>query len=86
MEGDGPIMGRPKLVGMIAIGTDLPAVDATCARVMGLEPMRIPYLETAADFLGNVEASRIDQHGEPIARFRTNFDLIESMRSIRATS
>jgi uncharacterized protein (DUF362 family) len=86
MEGDGPIMGRAKPVGMIAIGTDLPAVDATCARVMGLEPMRIPYLETAADFLGNVDGSRIDQRGEPIARFRTNFDLIESMRSIRATS
>ncbi|HET9370396.1 MAG TPA: DUF362 domain-containing protein [Vicinamibacterales bacterium] len=86
MEGDGPIMGRPKPVGMIAMGTDLPAVDATCARVMGLEPARIPYLETAGDFLGNIDAARIDQRGEPIARFRTNFDLIESMRSIRATT
>ena len=40
MEGDGPIMGKPRLLGFLAMGSDLPAVDATCARVIGLDPAR----------------------------------------------
>ena len=38
MEGDGPIMGTRRHCGFLAMGTDLVAVDATCARIMGLEP------------------------------------------------
>ena len=30
MEGDGPIMGTPKASGVLVMGTNLPAVDATC--------------------------------------------------------
>ena len=36
MEGDGPIMGTPKRMGLILMGTNLPAVDATVARIMVL--------------------------------------------------
>ena len=32
MEGDGPIMGTPRVSGVMILGTNLPAVDATCAR------------------------------------------------------
>src|SRR6478735_8110975 len=35
MEGDGPIMGSARSLGCIVMGTDLPAVDATCARIIG---------------------------------------------------
>ncbi|MEZ5319347.1 MAG: DUF362 domain-containing protein [Vicinamibacterales bacterium] len=84
MEGDGPIMGRARPVGVIAMGTDPVAVDATCARLMGLEPMRVPYLEAAARYLGQVDATRIDQRGERVDRYRTPFDLVESMRFLRA--
>ena len=38
-------MGTPRQLGMIAIGRDACAVDATCARVIGLDPDRIPYLD-----------------------------------------
>ena len=31
MEGDGPIMGTPRTSGVLVMGTNLPAVDATCA-------------------------------------------------------
>ena len=34
MEGDGPIMGTPKPLGLIAISLQPAAVDATCARIM----------------------------------------------------
>jgi uncharacterized protein (DUF362 family) len=84
MEGDGPIMGRARPVGFIAMGTDLPAVDATCARIIGVAPERVPYLRTAGRFLGNIEADRIEQRGEALDRYRTSFELIESMAHLRA--
>ncbi len=83
MEGDGPIMGTAKPLGFLAMGQDLAAVDATCARVIGLDPAKIVYLNAAGHFLGNVSERRIDQRGERIDRFRTDVALVESMRSIR---
>lgn len=83
MEGDGPIMGRAKPVGFVAIGRDLPAVDATCARIAGIDPAKVVYLDAAGHFLGNVDARRIDVRGERLSRYRTDFALIESMQSIR---
>jgi uncharacterized protein (DUF362 family) len=64
MEGDGPIMGRPRPLGFVAMGTDLVSVDVTCARIIGLDPEKVPYLSVAAEFLGNAEPGRIEQRGE----------------------
>jgi uncharacterized protein (DUF362 family) len=83
MEGDGPIMGRPRALGMLAMGTDLVAVDATCARVIGLDPWKIPYLRMASSFLGNVDSRRIVPIGESPSRFATEFEVVEHLRSIR---
>jgi uncharacterized protein (DUF362 family) len=83
MEGDGPIMGRARPVGLIAMGTDLPAVDATCARVIGIDPHKLTYLNAAGNFLGNVRTDRIEQRGERIERFHANFDLIDDRRDLR---
>jgi uncharacterized protein (DUF362 family) len=41
MEGDGPIMEDPIGSGVIVIGRNLPAVDATSARVIGVNPHKI---------------------------------------------
>lgn len=81
MEGDGPIMGTPRSLGFIAMGTDLPAVDASLARIIGFDPAKIPYLRLARTYLGNTEASRIEQRGEPLARYRTRFEVVDSVRS-----
>ncbi|MCA1563036.1 MAG: DUF362 domain-containing protein [Acidobacteria bacterium] len=83
MEGDGPIMGRPRHAGFIAMGRDLVAVDATCARIIGLDPARMPYLAEAGRFLGNLDNSRIQQRGEPITRFATTFDVVDAFKKIR---
>ncbi len=64
MEGDGPIMGSPKKLGLVLVGRNLPAIDATVARIMGLEPSRVSYLDLAADRLGPIADSRIEQRGE----------------------
>jgi len=68
---------------MLAMGTDLVAVDATCARVIGLDPWKIPYLRMASSFLGNVDSRRIVPIGESPSRFATEFEVVEHLRSIR---
>ncbi len=83
MEGDGPIMGNPRDMGFIGIGTDLVAVDATCARIIGLDPRKMRYLRTASAFLGNIDPTRITQRGESTRRYATTFDVVEPLRSLR---
>ena len=70
MEGDGPIMGRSRHVGVLVMGPDVVAVDATCARLMELDPARIRYLYEAGQFLGHIEESRIDMRGEAAGAVR----------------
>jgi uncharacterized protein (DUF362 family) len=86
MEGDGPIMGRARHAGFIAMGADLAAVDATCARTIGIDPEKLSYLKTAGGFLGNIALNRTEQRGEQPARFHTPFSLIPSMRHVRLTT
>ena len=83
MEGDGPIMGKPRPVGFVAMGADPVAVDATCARIIGLDPHKIAYLKTAGEFLGHADEAHIDQRGETIARYATRFDVIADLEHLR---
>lgn len=84
MEGDGPIMGRPKPVGAVLMGRDLVAVDATAARMMRLRPERIGYLSEARKFLGNVDANRIEIRGESLERYATPFEVLDAFKDLRA--
>ncbi len=86
MEGDGPIMGDPKPAGVLVMGRNLPAVDATCARVMKINPYRVAYLKRAEFVLGTINEADIVQVGEPIAAVATEFKLlnyIPSQKSLR---
>ena len=84
MEGNGPIQGRPKASGVLVAGDDPVAVDATCARIMGLVPERIDYLKRAALLLGNMEEERINQLGETVVSTRQPFDILPAFQSLRA--
>lgn len=79
MEGDGPILGTPKQAGVIVMGRNLPAVDATCCRIMGIDPYKVSYLERADNWLGPIGARSIEQRGETIASVQTNFELIDTI-------
>lgn len=83
MEGDGPIMGRSRHLGFVGMGQDLVAVDATCSRIIGLDPARIPYLSVGARYLGNMDESKIVHRGEAPSRYATTFDVIDTFKSIR---
>lgn len=82
MEGNGPIQGTPKGSGVLILGSDPVAVDATCCRVMGLMPERVKYLARAGTLLGHVNTHKIQQLGEDVASVRTPFAVLEAFRQM----
>jgi uncharacterized protein (DUF362 family) len=84
MEGNGPIQGVPKRCGVLVLGNDPVAVDATCARIMGLAPERIEHLAQASYLLGHLKEEKIRQIGESIASVRTPFAVIAAFRRLQA--
>jgi uncharacterized protein (DUF362 family) len=66
MEGNGPLNGSPRQLGCVVLANDPVAADATCARLMGLKPDRVPHIREAAKFLGNSSPNLIDQSGEAL--------------------
>jgi uncharacterized protein (DUF362 family) len=84
MEGNGPIQGTPKAAGVLVAGDDPVAVDATCARIMGLAPERIDYLKRAALLLGNMQEEKIQQLGETIANTQTPFEVLPTFQKLCA--
>lgn len=46
-EGEGPLSPDSKAMGYLVCGTNPVAIDATCATLMGFEPMRIPAISNA---------------------------------------
>ncbi|MEZ6139938.1 MAG: DUF362 domain-containing protein [Zavarzinella sp.] len=74
MEGDGPLAGEAKALGAMIMGLDLVAVDATCCRLMGLPPERLPSLALGAfKKLGRIKAEEIPIIGESIDSMKQNF-------------
>lgn len=61
------------------MGRNLAAVDATCCRIMGIDPYKISYLERADNWLGPIGEASIEQRGESVAAVRTDFKLIEEI-------
>lgn len=77
MEGDGPIMGTPRDAGLVVVGTNATAVDATVARLMALNPRRVAYLAAASGRLGPISESHIRQRGESIGPLVQTFRLLD---------
>jgi len=86
MEGNGPIQGQPKPCGVLVLGDDPVAVDATCTRVMGLRPERVEHLAKASRLLGHLDEEKIQQIGEAIARVRTPFAVVDQFTHLVASS
>ena len=76
MDGDGPLNGNARHCGAMIMGTDLVAVDATCCRLMGIPPERVPTLMLGVlKRLGRMDEAFIPQLGVPIAELRQEFEL-----------
>jgi len=85
MEGNGPIQGTAKASGVLILGEDPVAVDATAARVMGLEPERIDYLAKAGTLLGHLRSDKIRQLGESVRSVTTPFAVLPAFRKLVAS-
>lgn len=82
MEGNGPIQGTPKPAGVLILGDDPVAVDATSCRVMGLRPEKVDYLSRAGTLLGHLHPVKIQQLGESLASVRTPFAVLPAFRRL----
>lgn len=77
MEGDGPIMGTPKHLGVLVMGMNQTAVDATVCRLMKVDPTRVEYLCLAEDRLGPIDEQKIDQRGERWQPLASSFSMVD---------
>ena len=82
MEGNGPIQGSAKASGVLIMGDDPVAVDATCARVIGLAPERIDYLAKAGMLLGHLRADKIRQLGVSVESVRKPFAVLPAFQKL----
>lgn len=84
MEGNGPLAGRARRLNCLVLSDDPVAADATCARLMGFAPERIPHIKETAKFLGNMSEATIRQLAEPIVVPETPFDTVPEFEHLRA--
>jgi uncharacterized protein (DUF362 family) len=77
MEGDGPIMGTLKPMGLILVGTCPTAVDATVCRLMQVDPWAVPYLALAEGKLGPLAEPQIEQRGEHWQPLAQPFEILD---------
>ncbi len=86
MEGHGPILGTARKAGVLVMGESSLAVDATAARIMGIEPARVEYLAMAqAAHLGSLRSEDIELTGADIRNVRTDFALEPEYARLRAS-
>jgi uncharacterized protein (DUF362 family) len=68
MDGDGPINGEAHPCGVLVMGHDPVAVDATCCRIMHLNPEKVGHLLLGHQRkVGLLREQQIEQRGEKIA-------------------
>ena len=84
MEGDGPLNGTAKPFGALIMGHDLVAVDATCCRLMMLNPEKIGYIVLGnMKKLGRMNAAEIPQLGESIDSLAQTFETVPHLDALR---
>jgi uncharacterized protein (DUF362 family) len=83
MEGNGPIQGKPREARVVVAGANLAAVDATCCRLMGIDPLRVRSLDMA-QHLGPIGEEWIEQRGEKPEALRQDFELMPDWAGLRA--
>jgi uncharacterized protein (DUF362 family) len=80
MEGNGPLQGTSKAAGVLIAGADAVSVDATCCRVMNIDPQRIGYLVLTGRPLAETS---IEQIGERVQDVLLDFELPPGFARLR---
>ena len=77
IEGDGPNFppGKPRALGLVLAGEDGVAVDAVCAKLIGLDPLEVKHLRLAHDRgIGIADLGQIEVVGERLEDVATVFE------------
>jgi uncharacterized protein (DUF362 family) len=85
MEGNGPLNGSPRQLGCVVLADDPVAADSTCARLMGLEPGRVPHIHEAAKFLGNSSPDLVEEMGELARQPEVPFRVVSEFEFLHET-
>ncbi len=83
MEGNGPTMGTPREIGCIIASKNPHKADLVCARVLGIEPERLPILTDAIGRgLCPATLSELDIYGDPEEFYIPDYNNIAHKKSI----
>jgi uncharacterized protein (DUF362 family) len=82
MEGNGPLHGPMRRLGCLVFADDPVAADATCCRLMRIDPRRVRYLQMASP-LGNLDTNHIEQRGEAVGDVAQQFALLPEFTHLR---
>lgn len=86
MEGYGPLLGPARKAGVLVMCGSALAADATAARIMGVDPVRVEYLAMAQKAgLGSLRRQDISVSGPDIDEVRTDFSLEPEYAFLRAS-
>lgn len=83
LEGDGPNLppGKSKPLGLLIAGKDGLAVDAVCAKIMGLDPIKVKHLRLAHEQgLGILDLEKIEIKGVDLDDAVTDFELPSTLK------
>ncbi|MFW9969853.1 MAG: DUF362 domain-containing protein [Candidatus Odinarchaeota archaeon] len=79
-DGAGPRTMYPRIKNFILAGYDLVAVDATVAKMMGFEPLKLPAIKLAhEEGLGCGDFDQIEIIGEDVSQLNWNFKVKRSI-------
>jgi uncharacterized protein (DUF362 family) len=83
MEGDGPLYGTRVDSGVLVMGDNLSAVDATATRLMGIYTENIEHLRLMLPYGGTLNKARIRQLGETISAVQQDYDVVDVMGFVK---
>ena len=86
MEGNGPLQGSARKFGKIVLGDDPVAAAATCARLMGFDPLQVLHVSEGSRFLGNLHENRIKMLGDDAKPPLRSFSVLPEFQYLLGSS
>ena len=82
MEGNGPVIGTPKRLDLVVVGTNTVEVDSVCTKIMGFDPREVKHIVNASRMgIGQMDIEKIDILGETLEDVSTRFERPYSLRA-----
>ena len=83
MEGNGPVIGNPVCLNLLAAGTNPVAVDSICSRLMGYDPESIPHIALSSKRgVGPIDLDHIEVLGDDWTSLGQEFEPPYSLKAV----